>query len=62
MYCINFYINPKKTKTAKLMCDKIDKSDSEVWIAERTFDYPSFIKHVEWALRTESIESFYELE
>lgn len=55
MFCIYFYTNHKKEKIAQLQCDSYDNSDDTVLIATSTFDYPCFVKRIEWVIRKDFV-------
>lgn len=57
MYCVEFFINDERSKTAKLFCDNYDSSDDDVILCYKHFDYPSFIKHIEYAFMRSKIKS-----
>lgn len=61
MFCIYFYANEKKQKIAQLQCDYYDSNDDTVIIAHSTFDYPCFVKSIEWVIRRDFIYKITEL-
>ena len=63
MKVVEFYINDEFEKTAKLYCDStfFSCSDGSI-VCKRSFEYPSFVKNVEWVLNRSYVKQIYDLE
>lgn len=63
MKVVEFYVNDDFDKTAKLYCDTtVFRSSDGSIVATRCFEYPSFIKTVEWVLNRSYVKKIYDLE
>lgn len=57
MFCVEFFIDDDNKKTAKLICDNYTVPDDFSILCTKTFDYPSFVKRIEYLFIREKIKS-----
>ena len=57
MYCVEFFIDDDYKKTAKLICDNYSVPDDYSILCIKTFDYPSFVKRIEYLFLRSKIKS-----
>lgn len=57
MFIVEFFINDDNEKTAKLICDSYSVPDDFSILCIKTFDYPSFVKRIEYLFIRSKIKS-----